>query len=304
MKSIRSILVTTDLTEASDEVLKAAAALANLADATLHIIHALDFQPLPYTHDEMQPMTFQGHIAGARKALDEQIRRSLRPDVEVGSREVIIYVAHKAILDRARDVSADLIVLGPHRKRSGGGPFLGSTADRVIRTAQVPCLVVRGPLSLPLRRVLVPIDLSSPALGALDVALEWANSLRPHPSDPQTSPELRVLHVIPRVFDFEDVPVDRASITADLHTHVERANAKLGGSAPIAVREEVRWGDTAAEEILRTIVDEHVDLVVLGTHGYGAVRRALIGSVASAVARASTCPVLLVPPALWKTANE
>jgi len=297
MKSTRSILVATDLTESSDEVLRAAAALAALTDAKLHILHALDFQPQPYTSEALQPRTFQGHIDAANRALDDQIARTLRPGVEIGSREVIIYVAHKAILERAKDVDADLIVLGPHRKRSDPGAFIGSTADRVIRTASVPCLIVRRPLSLPLRRVLVPIDLSSPALGALDVAIEWANALRPHPSDAQASPELHVLHVIPRVFDFEDVPVDRNNVTVDLHRHVESANAKVGGA--VKAQEEVRWGDSAAEEILRTIRDENSDLVVMGTHGYGAVRRALIGSVASAVARAADCPVLLVPPSLW-----
>jgi sulfate permease, SulP family len=41
------------------------------------------------------------------------------------------------------------------------------------------------------------------------------------------------------------------------------------------------------------------DLLVLGTHGYGAIGRALIGSVSSRVVRAATCPMLLIPAALW-----
>src|SRR5690606_15872693 len=102
---------------------------------------------------------------------------------EVASREVEIYVAHKAILDRAAAVEADLIVIGPHRRRAVGDAFLGSTADRVIRSAGAPCLVVRGPLSLPLRRVVVPIDLSEPAQRALDAALRWSDALRPHEDD-------------------------------------------------------------------------------------------------------------------------
>jgi nucleotide-binding universal stress UspA family protein len=42
-------------------------------------------------------------------------------------------------------------------------------------------------------------------------------------------------------------------------------------------------------------------LLVLGTHGYGAIGRALIGSVTSRVVRAATCPMLLVPPQLAMT---
>jgi len=43
------------------------------------------------------------------------------------------------------------------------------------------------------------------------------------------------------------------------------------------------------------------DLIVLGTHGYGALGRAMIGSVSSSVARTVPFPVMLVPPpvSLW-----
>ncbi|HWK90556.1 MAG TPA: universal stress protein [Longimicrobium sp.] len=50
--------------------------------------------------------------------------------------------------------------------------------------------------------------------------------------------------------------------------------------------------------------ESHADLLVMATHGYGAVRRALLGGTAQAVARRAPCPVLLVPPRLWKDAPE
>jgi nucleotide-binding universal stress UspA family protein len=65
------------------------------------------------------------------------------------------------------------------------------------------------------------------------------------------------------------------------------------------VREELLWGEPPAEEIVRYAEDNRADLIVLGTHGYGAVRRAVIGSVASEVARRASCAVLLVPPQAW-----
>lgn len=44
---------------------------------------------------------------------------------------------------------------------------------------------------------------------------------------------------------------------------------------------------------------EWMDLVVVATHGHGAVARALVGSTASAVTRRAPCAMLLVPPRLW-----
>lgn len=50
-------------------------------------------------------------------------------------------------------------------------------------------------------------------------------------------------------------------------------------------------GDPASE-IVRLAEDEDVDLIVLGTHGRTGLKRLLMGSVAEAVVRRATCPVL------------
>lgn len=303
MKTIESILVATDLTESSDEILRAGAALAALAGAKLHVVHAFDLDVTAYARQGGAPPTFPDRVQAAQGELDGQIRRVVGPGVDVASREVVIYVAHRAVLERAEAVGADLIVLGPHRKRPRGDAFLGSTADRVIRTAPVPCLVVRGPLSLPLRRVLVPLDLSEPARGALDAGLAWSEALRTHGGDAGPGTRVTVVHVVPRIFDVPDVRFDRSVIAPELHREVEAALGRAGGTSTLEVREEVRWGDAPAVELLRVAEEEKSDLVVIATHGHGAVRRALIGSVASAVARGAPCPVLLVPPRLWNEAE-
>jgi len=58
-------------------------------------------------------------------------------------------------------------------------------------------------------------------------------------------------------------------------------------------RTEIRWGNPAAEIIDETRAGDY-DLVVLGTHGHGALRGFLMGSVSDRVARHAPCPVLLV----------
>lgn len=293
MDAVRSILVATDLTEASDHVMQAAGALAALTGAELHVLHAFELDAVPYVTASDQPPTFQGRIAEAEQALDAQLARTVRGKVNVASREIILYAAFKAVRDWARYVDADVIVLGRHRRRGVADAVLGGTADRVIRTVDVPCLIVHGPLSLPLRRIVVPVDLSAPAIVALDVALTWSSALGPAGS----APELIVLHVIPRVFDAADVPLDHAVIGPELRSQIEEARLRVDVDAATAVREEVRWADSPVAEILNFVQEEKPDLTVLGTHGHGAIKRALIGSVASGVARAAPCPVLLVPPA-------
>lgn len=80
---------------------------------------------------------------------------------------------------------------------------------------------------------------------------------------------------------------------------VRRARARAGGAAHVEIQEVVTSGSDPAEEILRGAVAESADLLVMGTRG---TNRATVGlgSVSAAVARATPCPLLLVPPATWE----
>ena len=130
---IRSVLAATDLTPASNDVLGSAARLAQAAGARLHVIHAFDLELSAYPGIDGAAPTFPGRIAQAHERLDAQLAHTLPERMEAASREIVIYAAHRAILERAEAVGADVIVLGPHRDRSAG--LLGTTADRVIRSA-------------------------------------------------------------------------------------------------------------------------------------------------------------------------
>jgi nucleotide-binding universal stress UspA family protein len=298
---IRSVLVATDLGNASDDVVGSAGRLARAAGASLHVIHAFDLALSVYPEVTAGAPTFQGRIEEAETLLAAQLARALAEGVQAASREIVIYQAHRAILARAADVRADVIVLGPHR--GGGGAVLGTTADRVVRTALCPCLVVRAPLELPLWRVVVPTDLSEPARGALSTALAWAECLgAPSPDLPTSRVRLDLVHVMPCFFEAGDLPVSHAAIGPLLHQDVEAVLAGHGGG--VDVREELVWGDGPAREIAAYAQREDAGLIVLGTHGHGILKRALIGSVASAVARTAPCPVLLVPPSGWSGADE
>jgi nucleotide-binding universal stress UspA family protein len=49
-----------------------------------------------------------------------------------------------------------------------------------------------------------------------------------------------------------------------------------------------------ASEMVRYAHEQSIDLIVVGTHGRGPVRRAFLGSVADRVLREAPCPVLIV----------
>jgi nucleotide-binding universal stress UspA family protein len=298
--NFRSILVATDLEPGTDVALSNAAALASTLGAELHVVHTVSLPTAEYPTAPASIDT-QREVHAARRLLREQLERALGSDAKVASQQVRSDSAHRGINARAGEVEADLIVLGPHRPRMFRGPILGNTADRVLRSASVPVLILSEPLELPLERVVVPIDLSDPARGALDQALIWANSLGVRAATGgAANVEVNVLHVIPRMFEAYDFPFDRAVIVPQLRSEIDEAFTRVGEGTDAEVRDEVVWGNAPADEICRYVEDHDASLLVMGTHGYGALGRALIGSITSRVARAAPCPLLLVPPPLWE----
>lgn len=266
---LRSVLVATDLGETSRPALRTGARLASLAEAELHLVHVANTAAAPGTH-----------------LLQEQLRLAAPDAREPASVDVSPGDPAPAILERAERIGADAIILGPHRRGAAVTGEMGSTAASVVRGARCPCLVVATELRLPLERVLAPIDLSEVAEGALLVALSWATALRPR----NGSAGVTVLHVSPG-------PADPAT-EQGVQEEVARVRARAGGSPYAAIRAVIGANPDPAAEILRRAAEETVDLVVMGTRGAAGAASGF-GSVSAAVARATTRPLLLVPPTTW-----
>ena len=105
-------------------------------------------------------------------------------------------------------IGADVIVLGPHRKQpkgERGGPF-GSTAMEAVTSASAPCLVLAQPLRLPLRCVVVGVDLSDTSRGAVVIGLAWASALRAQARAPTPATKLIALYIQPEESDGSPAP--------------------------------------------------------------------------------------------------
>ncbi|RQG95551.1 universal stress protein [Natrarchaeobius chitinivorans] len=143
--SIRSILVPTDGSPAAEEALVRALAIAEgvpegVDAPTVHVLAVADTTDAPFRFDS----TLVSELEELKRRLVEDIASAYEDhDVDVSgairrgrpSREIDRY---------AEDHDIDLIVLG-RTGQTGVGRLLGSTADRVVRTASVPVVVVPGP---------------------------------------------------------------------------------------------------------------------------------------------------------------
>ncbi len=292
---IHSILAALDLAERpeQDEVLRTAAGLALHLSAKLHVLHAVEYG----SEEPPLPAHLRREVETAERALGEHVQQALPPGLEPASRMVVVGPVHRAIVDRAKQLAADLIVLSTHRGGGVRAHFIGTTADRVIRTSGVLCWIVRRPLALPLQRIGVPTDFSETARRALDLALAWAEMLGGRGETPGGAPlEIQLLYQEWSV-TLEGYPtLEERELLPRLQREIEEARERAGGTIHALVRPVVISGVDPGTVITRYAEMHQLQLIIMGTHGRGGIRRTLIGSVASSVTRQAPCSVVLVPP--------
>jgi len=148
MPTISTILVATDFSEASDSALAYAKSLASAFNATIHVVHVLEdlaahawttevyVAALPGVHEEMEKQARERLDACLSPQEREQFRAQLT--LRTGS-------AFVEIVRHAREIKADLLVMGTHGRGAIAHMLLGSVAERVVRKAPCPVLTVRQP---------------------------------------------------------------------------------------------------------------------------------------------------------------
>jgi nucleotide-binding universal stress UspA family protein len=135
-----------------------------------------------------------------------------------------------------------------------------------------------------LTKILLPIDFSERSADAADAAAAIAEHFHT---------EITLLHVLPARFDAPlAIPGQRTVIHGFDREEAEETmkHFRCGELRRFEVRHVLREGDPA-----RTIADfaesEHIDLIMMPTHGYGPFRRLLLGSVTAKVLHDVRCPV-------------
>jgi nucleotide-binding universal stress UspA family protein len=286
----RTVLVGSDLTELAEPALLSADRLTRRSGGAVHCVHVIPAPATPGWEARTESVTVQEWIHEGRRKLDDQLQRTIG-SLDRDKRVVTIGRPYQEIASRAEAVSADLIVLGPHQPRMSGR-VLGTTADRVVRTLDVPCLIANRPLEEELTSIVIPVDLSRPARAAMDLALRWVEGM--YAQDGAGPITAHLLYVAS-----EGDEQARKEVATSLERETKDARAALRRPDSIALESTVIESDAPVEGILAFVAERNAQLIALGTRGLGTIQRALVGSVASAVARQAPCPVLLVPPGLW-----
>jgi nucleotide-binding universal stress UspA family protein len=222
----------------------------------------------------------------------------------VGGHGILIHAAEE-ILDYAERENISLIVMASHGRTGIRRWALGSTADKVIRAAKYPVMVIRANLNIPgtikLSKLLVTLDESKESETVLPHIESLASKL---------NAMVTLLHVVVPPYHIYPisggigyyggegivkVPYSDAEVKPlkeRAREYLQKVSDKLKDKG-IRTNLEVRTG-SAADEIIEAAQELGIDLVAMATHGESGLSRWEYGSIADKVLRAGSTPLLLV----------
>jgi nucleotide-binding universal stress UspA family protein len=300
MIEISDILCPIDFSECSRRALDYAITIARWYGSRVTALHVytawpvVDVLPVPAV-GSLQPKALADIGSGELlQRLRAFIDQHPADDVRIEALVQDAANVYREILARADATDADLIVIGSHGRSGFEQLLIGSTTEKVVRKAHCPVMVVPRRFegeptgAAHFKRILCPVDFSGSSTAALTSAISLAQ---------ESDAELTVLHVveIPTGM-YEPAGFD---VAAFLRATEGASAARLRELIPNTVRtsctvDTVVAEGRAAHEILRVAADRHVDLIVMGVRGRGALNLLVFGSNTHHVIRSAACPVLAI----------
>jgi nucleotide-binding universal stress UspA family protein len=143
MSCVRRIVVATDLTERTADVLVTAVAYGRTFDASLDLVHVRE--PIVHTSTEGFASSPEGPRDDELELIDDRLAALADSVTHAGLPCVtssLEGITHRELVRHAQKTNADLIVVGSHERGPILHAVLGSVAERVVQRAGCPVLVV------------------------------------------------------------------------------------------------------------------------------------------------------------------
>lgn len=314
----REVVVPLDGSELAEEVLPHVAEMIRGRDSQVYLLSVT-----PMMRGVASSIVDSHPNAGERQRVEQELKKYLR---KVGRRlepvaaevEVAVRSGRPAdeVLAFADNVGADLIAMTTHGRSGIRAWIFGSVADRIMRGATCPVLLVRAgqaQLRTTYQRILVPLDGSELAEQILPYVKAFIRSpqslgLVSDRVPGRGATRIFLISVLTTGLGDRTValltsypPGLQLSTTALRYAEVEmqrylRSVAAVLRDHGAIVHVEVRQG-APADEILDYAAEVEADLISMTTHGLSGLSRWVYGNVAGKVLQGAHSPVLLVRPA-------
>ena len=279
------IIVGVDGTERGEDALAFARRLSVVTGARLALAAV-------YLYDELLgTAAYGGRLRDDAVAMLERERASL-DGADVATCVIADPSPARGLQSLAEQDGAALIVIGSSHRGAIGRVLAGTTAERLLHGAPCPVAVVplgyRKREQSPIRTIGVGYDASDESQRALNAASDAARRL---------DADLRIV----RIFDAGTIgtpavlaePVRRAAVQEAERSARDALQRAVAGLPDDVRAEAVFMAGGATRELVSQT--DGLDLLLLGSRGYGPRRAVLLGGVSHVVVREAACPVIVLP---------
>lgn len=295
----KTVLIPVDMSDFGEQVLPVVKAVVPPNRARLILVYCIEPHRYVLGGETDDPAVIESIIGDIQPRAADYLYR-LEKELQIDGYGVTTRIgqgdAAEYIVDMAKELGPTLIAMTTHGRTGVIREALGSVADRVMRTAKQPILLVRNKTATAdrysIRRILVPLDGSPLSEEALENAKKISQTTHAsihllHVLQPMQDWEQQLLHGMDRPFETVSEPH-----APDAETYLERVRQNLEAAQHSATAK--LYTGIVGDSILQAAKSEEADLIVMGSHGYGGYKRWVYGSVANRVVHESPCPLLMV----------
>lgn len=144
--ALKRILVPVDFSTTSRKAVRYARRFAETYGARVTLFHVVDFADIDRVALRLGPLAqerMESEATSRAKDMLKQLGGQELGDSIKHDCEIVVGLATKSIVEKAKQWDADMILVGVHSERVIKHAIIGSTAERVVRLAPCPVLVVR-----------------------------------------------------------------------------------------------------------------------------------------------------------------
>jgi len=263
---MKKILVPCDFSKPAINAFRFAVDVAAKSNGTVHLLHVVE---LPVLHDTvlMPVLSFEEQLLNEMKErteteFDKLVKKYSVEGVKVSS-DIETGATAKSILEYADENKIDLIVMGSHGASGFREFFIGSNAEKIVRSSTVPVLIIKQQFKGPVKNIIFPNTLQTENQEDLVMKVKALQHFFN-----------ATLHLV-----WINTPLN---FTSDSVTH-ERMNAFAKRFMLKDYTINVFNHQNEEEGIMKFTQMIKGDMIAMGTHGRKGVSHVLLGSLAEDV---------------------
>lgn len=274
---MKKIIVPVDFSKHSEYALKVAADIARKNKAELFLLHMLDISDQMISITEA---TKRRELMFFMQLANKQFEKFIDKDYMKGIKASPIikhYKVFEEVDNTAKEINADFIIMGSRGSSGVKGYFVGSNTEKVVRTSDIPVLVVKSDTQgFNPKTIVFASDFNKENLKAFKTIKQFADSY---------NATLKLVYVNTPNANFKNTLEIREQMRSFLNK-----NSISNNSEDIVIFNDY----TITDGIQNAALMLQADLIAIPTHGRKGINKILAGSISEEIANKSETPVLTV----------